>query len=101
MRKTKRTEITIQTDRVLLIKRRKGSVLGWCPSCAQQVEMVSPDEAAVIARVSSRTIYRWVEAEKLHFIETSQGTLLICIGSLLKSTKSISSLTTNPKRGEL
>jgi excisionase family DNA binding protein len=84
LRKTRRTEITIETDRVVVIKKRKASILAWCPACAGQVQMVTPDEAAVIARVSSRTIYRWVEAGKLHFAETAEGFLLICPQSLLK-----------------
>jgi len=77
-----RTEITVETERVLIIKKRKGSVLAWCPTCAGQVPMVKVDEAAVLCRVSSRTIYRWAEAEKVHFVETPEGLLLICLSSL-------------------
>jgi predicted site-specific integrase-resolvase len=44
--------------------------------------MVTLDQAARIARVSSRTIYRWVEAEKVHFIESAEGTLLVCLNSI-------------------
>jgi hypothetical protein len=82
MGKKKRTEITIETDRVLIIKRPKGLVPGWCPKCAQQVEMVVPDQAAAITCVSTRTVYRWVEAEKIHFTENPDGLLLICLNSL-------------------
>ena len=77
-----RTEITIETERVLIIKQRKGRVLAWCPICARQVPMVKVDEAAALCRVSSRTIYRWVETDKVHFVETPQGGLLICLSSL-------------------
>jgi hypothetical protein len=44
--------------------------------------MVSPDQAATIANVTSRTIYRWADAEKLHFMETAEGLLMICCTSL-------------------
>ena len=44
--------------------------------------MVTVDEAARAARVSARTLYRWVEGEKLHFVETAEGGLLICYESL-------------------
>jgi len=44
--------------------------------------MVSADEAAVIARVSPRTIYRWIEAGEIHFEESSEGLMLICPNSL-------------------
>ena len=82
MKNRTRTEITIETERVLIIRKRKGSVLTWCSTCAQQVPMVKVDEAATIAGVSSRTLYRWVEAEKVHFAETPEGLLLICLSSL-------------------
>jgi excisionase family DNA binding protein len=44
--------------------------------------MVTPDEAAAVVGVSTRTIYRWIEAEKLHFTETAGGLLTICLNSL-------------------
>jgi predicted site-specific integrase-resolvase len=45
--------------------------------------MASADEAAQLAQVSARTIYRWADAGKFHFTETPQGLLLICRDSLL------------------
>ena len=87
MKTKRRTAITIETDRVFVIRRRGGSVLAWCAECAEQVKMVTPDEAAVFSRVSSRTIYRWVEAEKLHFEETPDGVLFICLSSLQKESE--------------
>ena len=48
--------------------------------------MVMPDEAGAIARVSSRTIYRWVEDAKVHFLERHDGLLLICLNSLPKTS---------------
>lgn len=44
--------------------------------------MVKVDEAAILAHVSSRSIYRWVETERVHFAETPEGLLLICLNSL-------------------
>ena len=82
MRTTKRTEITIETDRIVVLSRRKVSVVSWCRECNRRVKMVTADEAASIAGVTSRTIYRWVDSEKLHFNETSQGSLLICCESI-------------------
>ena len=82
MRREKRTEISIETHRVLVISRLRKSAPAWCFSCRAQVNMVMPDEAAVLAGVSSRTIYRWIEAEKLHFTETPDGLLRICLNSL-------------------
>lgn len=48
------------------------------------VKMVTPEAAAVVAGVSTRTVYRWVEAGKIHFAETPAGLVLVCLNSLLK-----------------
>lgn len=44
--------------------------------------MVTPERAAAIAGVTVRTINRWVEAESVHFTETRNGLLLLCVYSL-------------------
>lgn len=44
--------------------------------------MVTPDEAAQLWNVSTRTIYRRIENGQLHFTETERGFSLICIPSL-------------------
>ena len=44
--------------------------------------MIAPEQAAQMARVGPRTIYTWVESGKLHFLETPEGSLLICLDSL-------------------
>ncbi len=79
--KTKRTEITIETERMLFISSRR-KVIGWCGGCGAQAEMVPVDEAAILQRVNSRTIFRWVEAERVHASETANGLLMICLNSL-------------------
>ena len=44
--------------------------------------MVTPDEAAQLCRVSTRTIYRRIETGRLHFTETEGGFSLVCFQSL-------------------
>ena len=78
---TKRTEIIVETHRLLIIRRRGDSIRAWCEGCLAEVEMITPNKAAAVANVSSRTIYRWVEDAKLHFTE-SDGALHICPNSL-------------------
>ncbi|HWO01051.1 MAG TPA: helix-turn-helix domain-containing protein [Blastocatellia bacterium] len=82
MPSNRRIEITIETDRALVIRRRSGWVKAWCRECGKTVTMVTPDEASALAHVSSRTVYRWVETRRLHFAETLDGRLLICLNSL-------------------
>ena len=44
--------------------------------------MLSIDDAAIFARVSSRTIFHWAESGAVHSTETPEGLLLICPLSL-------------------
>lgn len=80
----KRIEITVETDRFWFIRRRPSSLPVWCARCPEPSEMVTALEAAMVAGVDTRMIYLWVAAEALHFIETPEGLLLICLNSLPK-----------------
>jgi hypothetical protein len=77
----RRTEITIESRKLTLIRRVGGVKRTWCPSCNKEVEMLSADEAVILFRLSSRKIHRMVDEGKLHFTETPDGLLLICMNS--------------------
>ena len=78
--------MTIETEESVVLNRSLGqhSCLIWCPACRRQVEMVTPEQAALIAGVSERTIYRWVEAGRIHVIKDS-GVLLLCLSAVRTS----------------
>ncbi|MDQ3181235.1 MAG: hypothetical protein M3Q33_12015 [Acidobacteriota bacterium] len=80
MLKRKRIKLFIETYEVIALKRGKAISL-WCPLCARMTEMVSPEIAAVLLNISTRTIYRRIEAGAIHFSEHSDGSLLICLNS--------------------
>ena len=82
--KKRRTTITIEKEHVLVIGRRNRAVAVWCNGCGEQVTMISVEEAAAVAGVKTRAIYREVEAGKFHFTETPDGILRICLSSLMR-----------------
>lgn len=84
MAEKKRREITVETERLLVIRRRYRAVEAWCDGCQQEVVMIRPDQAATAAGRSLRSIFSDVEAAALHFMEQPDGMLLICLNSLLK-----------------
>jgi hypothetical protein len=84
MGKKRRTEITIETERLLLLKGARRPIFLWCEECRAEVKMVTPEEAAAATGVRLRAIYRRVEAGELHFTETPEGQLLICLNSILR-----------------
>ena len=83
MRKKRQTTITIDTHRVMILRQHRSGAQAWCPRCAGRVEMLPAEKAAAAAGLSCRTIYRWVEAEMVHFVEEAGGQLLICPNSLI------------------
>jgi hypothetical protein len=105
-----RTEIITETDRIILVSGR-ASITAWCAICSQRSTLVTPEQAAIIIRTGARAIYRlietacaeqvaraprlpstgaraadeayaWVEAGRLHFFETTEGLLFVCLNSL-------------------
>ena len=85
MKRKKRMEIVVEREQVLVIRKLDGGAPQYCPTCGNQSQMVSVDEAASIAHMPARAIYRQVESRQAHFMETADGQLLICINPLLKS----------------
>lgn len=79
----KRTVTTIETHQVVVVKRPVGAALARCPACLKEVEMVHMEEAALLAGVSLRDIYRRIGAGRVHLVETADGAL-VCTNSLLK-----------------
>jgi predicted site-specific integrase-resolvase len=65
--------------------------------------MVTPDEAAQLCQVSTRTIYRRIETGRFHFTETEKGFSLICLRSLESNANSVpgyaEEAATQPLRG--
>lgn len=85
MKRKRRTEITVETSR-LVIRRNRSQTPVWCPECSSLVESVTPEEAAMLAGVNTRAVYAWVEAGQLHLIETAEQAPLICLNSLRNLT---------------
>ncbi len=75
-----RTEIIVETERWTVVNRCRKTA--WCRDCSREVEMLSIDDAAIFARVNSRTIFHWADSGTIHSTETAEGLLLICPNSL-------------------
>jgi hypothetical protein len=81
MRKKRMTEPSIETRQVTVFRRPHISALVLCEQCACGMLML--EEAVAVASVSSRSIHRRAECGTLHYRETPEGLLLICLNSLL------------------
>ena len=82
------TEITVESS-LLVLRRARRHAPVYCAVCPTPVLLLAPEEAAVLAGVSTRTLYRWIESGQLHFRETAEGPLqklLVCPNSLPQLT---------------
>ncbi len=70
----KRTEITIETERLLVVSRRSESTVLWCGQCGQMVTMLTIYQAVRMLGLATSGL--------LHFAITPEGRLFICSDSL-------------------
>lgn len=84
MKKTRRTEKTVEIHEFYAIRTASGSLPALCADCSTpDAIMLAPDHAAVLSQVPTRTIYRLVETGSIHYRETPNGSLVVCIRSLV------------------
>ena len=79
MKAGKKKTITIETLQRTVIRHNTNPVQKfWCEFCQAEVEMIVPESAAKIMKVSMREIYRRIERGEFHFFETDTGKVFIC-----------------------
>ncbi|HEY8559212.1 MAG TPA: hypothetical protein VIL74_02330 [Pyrinomonadaceae bacterium] len=88
MKNTKRIEIKMEEHEITVIRTRRKRT-AFCEFCRARVLMLPPEAAAILSHSTSRNIFRRVEAGELHFLETTEGALLVCCRSLEFSTKNL------------
>jgi hypothetical protein len=85
MKNIKKTTITIETERVIVLSRLL--VREYCRECNEEVEMLAIQDAAIVSGVSQQAICCRIEEDKLHARQTD-GQTLICFNSLTQGSKS-------------
>jgi hypothetical protein len=76
------TRITIETNSLLIFRCQTSSRL-WCTRCAEEVEMFTLENIAVLSNLPAHEVDEWLNSGDLHRSQTPEGTELICLNSLL------------------
>jgi hypothetical protein len=80
MKKT--TRITIETERVLTL--RCGSLERiWCEPCAAETEIVTLEALSNLVPEGPEKIQQWLDKGELHWSQSPQGSVRICVRSLV------------------
>jgi hypothetical protein len=84
----RRKEETIEIHERLIVRTASGSLPALCDACsAGDAILLSPERASALTSISTRLIYRWVEAGTIHYREAANGKLTVCVKTLLVAGK--------------
>jgi hypothetical protein len=78
----KRTEITIETERFLVVNQRRERSILWCSVCEENVPMLAVYAAARTAGTTPVVISELAKAGQLHSALTLDGQRYLCPNSL-------------------
>ena len=90
MKKTRRTEKTVEIHEFYAIRTASGSLPALCSDCpTPDAIMLAPDHAALLSHIPTRMIYRLVESGSIHYREESNGSLVVCVRSLVAARNQV------------
>ena len=79
-----RHRITTEKKEIAVLVNSATQINFSCEFCGVSAKMVSPLLAAKLLRISTREIYQKIELGKIHFIETEDFQLFVCLNSLVQ-----------------
>jgi hypothetical protein len=79
----RRIKITVETESVLVLRRRAASCRAWCAVCFATTAFAPLAEACELTASDAATVRRLLAAGRLHSIEASDGSPLVCLRSAL------------------
>jgi hypothetical protein len=77
------TRITIETERTLIVRQTRSS-RAWCEECQREVDFVQLRQRRQLLGKSAGEMSEGSPMAKLHVAEQDDGSILICLESLMK-----------------
>ena len=72
----------MERQEISVLRRNRQAVIQFCKQCGAKVEMLTVESACAITGMTPRMLYRSIETENVHFVESSEGMILLCSESL-------------------
>ena len=90
MTKNRKTEKAVEIHEFYVVRTTSGSLPALCDECAtDDAFMVTPEQAALVTHIPLRMIYRLIESAAVHFRETPNGSVIVCLKSLTTTRNQI------------
>jgi hypothetical protein len=80
--KTRRTEITIETHSITIIRTSGRQTSAHCEHCRKEVAAFAPEQIAAFLTLELAEVCRRIRAGELHLTRTERGGALVCGNSL-------------------
>ncbi len=80
----KRVQVTVETDQVLIIRRRR-SIRGWCSCCGREVDVAEVGEAETLTRMRQTMLADPHRPRSWHLLHGGDGKTPVCLESILNS----------------
>jgi hypothetical protein len=77
-----RTEVTIETQRITVIRNADSRQQARCDSCSVSFGGMTVIQAALALKVDQQSIFRLLGADELHTLNPFDRMLLICVHSI-------------------
>lgn len=74
----RRTEITIETHSITIIRTSDQRFSAFCERCKKTVSAFTPEQLAVFMRLDLNEICRRIESGELHLTESGRTVALVC-----------------------
>jgi len=79
-------ELTVETSESVTIRRIRKIASQWCPGCGRDTRMSKPEDAATLTGITARKIYAEIEDGLAHFTQSTDGSLMVCLRSLIENS---------------
>jgi hypothetical protein len=79
------TRITVETETLTIVRHAKAAH-AWCPGCHAEVDVIALPTTSLSDPETAPQMEQWIKRGRLHLRYSPEGTLQICVPSLLQSS---------------
>ncbi len=79
------TRITVETETFTLVRHARATI-AWCPGCRAEVDVIDLPRTSLSNPETAPQMQQWIKDGRLHLLYLPEGTVQICVASLLQSS---------------
>jgi hypothetical protein len=87
MAKTRRTQIRIETHEIKVLRLRSRPASALCARCGEIVTALTPEQTADVLGITQEDVFRLVEGERVHPVNSERVQAFICGNSFAEETE--------------